>query len=134
LNLRTILIVDDDPDVLAMMGVILQKDGYAVIRAASPTEATRIFERKADSIDLLLTDVMMPKMNGCDLATKLVGMRPDLRVLFITGTDVEPIRHFNVTMHRDCACLPKPFRAEALRDVVSEVLREPALKMQSAGS
>ena len=76
---ETILVVDDTPTVLDSISAMLKKDGFNVLSASSPEQAIQISLDCPGTIDLLLTDVMMPKMSGPDLATKLVEQRAKLR-------------------------------------------------------
>jgi len=85
-----------------------------VVLASSPADALAIAARQSRVIDLLVTDVVMPGMNGGQLADRLVAMRPELRVLFMTGYDDEEVAERGlVGPRRDC--LTKPFHAAELR-------------------
>jgi CheY-like chemotaxis protein len=80
---HTILVVDDDPQVLAVVPAILRQPGYTVLSASDGYEAIRILADR--HIDLLVTDVRMPGLSGAELATQAKLMRPTLHVIFITG-------------------------------------------------
>jgi signal transduction histidine kinase/CheY-like chemotaxis protein len=80
-----ILIVEDEKTVLDMAAITLRTQGCTVLTASGPLEALKIFERFSDNIDLLLTDVMMPDMTGPEMAKLMRGMRPDLRIVFMSG-------------------------------------------------
>jgi CheY-like chemotaxis protein len=82
---ETILIVEDEPAVRAVVGRILGRRGYRVLSAPDGRAAIAIFERDPAAVDLLVTDVVMPGMGGVDLAERLRGRRPDLRVLYLSG-------------------------------------------------
>ena len=82
---ETILLVEDEDSVRVIVGAVLRRHGYRVLEAAGPREACDIFAAHGPVIDLLLTDVVMPDMNGPALAQRLVALRPQLRVLFISG-------------------------------------------------
>src|ERR1700688_835383 len=82
---ETILVVDDTPLVLSSVSLILKNAGFTVLSASSPEEAIQISRDFAGTIHLLLTDVMMPRMSGPDLAKKLVQERTGLRVMMMTG-------------------------------------------------
>jgi two-component system cell cycle sensor histidine kinase/response regulator CckA len=120
---ETILLVEDEDAVRVIVSAILRRHGYHVLEASTPRGACDIFEHHASEIDLLLTDVVMPEMNGPALAQRLVAARPGLRVLFISGyTDLAtPFDASNPNV----AFLGKPFRASALADKVREVLARP---------
>ncbi len=81
----TILLVEDEDDVRAVTARTLNRAGYRVLEAASPSEACTIFDENALDIDLLLTDVVMPEMRGPVLAERLIARRRDLNVLFVSG-------------------------------------------------
>lgn len=80
-----ILIVEDEKSVLDMAAITLRSQGCTVLTASGPLEALKIFERFSDNIDLLLTDIMMPDMTGPEMAKLMRGMRPDLRIVFMSG-------------------------------------------------
>jgi CheY-like chemotaxis protein len=85
-NLReTILLVDDEETVLRFSARVLAKEGFRVVSAGSGQEALDAAQARNDAIDLLMTDVMMPGMNGCQLAEILLARHPSLRVLFVSG-------------------------------------------------
>jgi CheY-like chemotaxis protein len=110
----TVLLVEDDDGVREFVAEALRATGCDVVLAASPAEALAIAARQSRVIDLLVTDVVMPGMNGGELADRLVAMRPELRVLFMTGYDDEEVAARGlVGPRRDC--LTKPFPAVELR-------------------
>jgi PAS domain S-box-containing protein len=117
---RTVLLVEDEQAVRELVRIILERAGHQVIEAATPEDAIAQFNG-TESVDLLVTDVVMPGMSGFDLFHTLVERLPSLRVLFISGyTDYalfEPI-----IADRGAAFLEKPFSAEALTIKVREAL------------
>ena len=108
----TVLLAEDDEGVRDFVGEVLRASGWTVVTAASPTEALASAARQSLAIDLLVTDVVMPGMNGGELADKLVAMRPGLRVLFITGYDDEEVATRGL-MGPGRECLSKPFTPAA---------------------
>src|SRR6185503_3808855 len=80
-----ILLVEDEEQILRVSSAILKKAGYQVVEARRPTEALELFGRDAESIDLLLTDVVMPGMSGRQLAERITAARAGVRVLFMSG-------------------------------------------------
>jgi PAS domain S-box-containing protein len=118
---RTVLLVEDEQAVRELVRIILERAGHRVVEAATPEEALEHFS-VMESVDLLLTDVVMPAMSGFDLFHALVERQPSLRVLFISGyTDYAT---FEPTIaDKGAAFLEKPFSAEALMGKVREVLR-----------
>jgi two-component system cell cycle sensor histidine kinase/response regulator CckA len=122
---ETILLVEDEDSVRVIISAVLRRQGYRVLEASTPHVACDIFSQHAD-IDLLVTDVVMPDMNGPALAQRLVGLKPQLRVLFISGyTDmVMPVDGNNPNV----SFLGKPFQASVLTDRVQQLLARPARK------
>jgi PAS domain S-box-containing protein len=117
---ETILLVEDEDAVRVIVSAVLRRHGYNVLEAASPKRAVEIFEQHGEGIDLLLSDVVMPEMNGPSLAQRLVARRPSLRILFISG-------YADVASPLDSAgpnvsFLSKPFQASALAAKVREIL------------
>jgi CheY-like chemotaxis protein len=90
---ETILIVEDDDDVRAYLVETLHDLQYRVLRASEAQEALKLLEDKETAIDLLLTDVILPKMNGRELARRAQNLRPGLKVLFMTGYSRNAIVH-----------------------------------------
>ena len=117
----TILAVDDDPNILQLLGDVLEQGGYRVLRAASGWGAIETFENSPHPIDLLLTDVIMPDLTGPVVAQRLRARRPDLPVLFISGFhDADLVQRF--VTRKGFTLIPKPFTMEALLRVVQEAL------------
>jgi two-component system, cell cycle sensor histidine kinase and response regulator CckA len=117
---QTVLLVEDEQAVRELVRIILERAGHRVVEAATPEEALEHFNAM-ESVDLLLTDVVMPAMSGFDLFHTLVKRQPSLRVLFISGyTDYAT---FEPTIaDKGGAFLEKPFSAETLMGKVREVL------------
>jgi len=116
---ETVLLVEDEDAVRRIMSTVLKRQGYTVLEASTPIIALELFERHADDIDLLLTDVVMPVMGGPALAQRMVAVRPALRVLFVSGYAglVPPqIQSSNVGF------LNKPFQTGVLAARVREML------------
>jgi CheY-like chemotaxis protein len=82
---QTILLADDDCSILALVKIFLENAGYTVLTAGDGEETFGVFQRNQDSIELLLSDVMMPRMGGLRLASAAHTVRPRLPVLFISG-------------------------------------------------
>jgi hypothetical protein len=112
---ETILLVEDDDPVRSIATKVLARHGYRVLDAAEPREALEILGRTGWSIDLLLTDVVMPGMSGPELASRVAGTRPDLRILFMSGYSEEPPP---LDAAGNAAFLPKPFSATGLARAV----------------
>ncbi|MCU1279323.1 MAG: domain S-box protein, partial [bacterium] len=114
---ETILLVEDDEDVRDFVHYVLRAAGYDVLPAANGSAALAIAESHAGPIHLLLSDVVMPQMNGVDLAERLLPLRPAMRVVHMSGYPGERIaRHGQ--MPAGVPFLQKPFSAEALNGIV----------------
>jgi CheY-like chemotaxis protein len=118
---ETILLVEDEPAILSMALLMLTEQGYAVLASQSPLEAIRIAEEHANEIHLLITDVVMPEMNGRDLANKLLANYPQLKCLFMSGYTSDIITHRGV-LDEEVHFIQKPFTLPGLASKVREVL------------
>jgi PAS domain S-box-containing protein len=118
---ETILVVEDEPAVLKLVATVLQKNGYNVLEAADPGQAVRIAREHGAQIDLLLTDVIMPEMNGKELYSKIVDLRPQIKVIFMSGYTDNVIAHHGV-LDEGLHFLQKPFSIGALARTVVGVL------------
>jgi len=118
---ETILLVEDEPAILKLGQRMLERLGYHVLAASGPGEALRLAEYYAGTIHLLLTDVVMPDMNGRDLAKRLLTFYPDLRLLFMSGYTADVIAHHGV-LDEGVLFLQKPFSKAELSLKVREVL------------
>lgn len=87
---QTVLVVDDDPQVTKMLGLLLRQHGFAVLLAISASDASALYQARSHQIDLLITDVAMPHGDGPTLAEQLQGHCPALKVLFISGVRPHP--------------------------------------------
>jgi CheY-like chemotaxis protein len=127
--METILVVDDDAEVLALARDALLARGYDVLQAGDGEEAVRVAEAHAGPIHLLLTDVVMPGLNGVELGGRLTRQRADLKVLYMSGFAVIGAQQEQLAgpgLEPGVPILPKPFDAEALARKVQEVLARPA--------
>ena len=118
---ETVLVVEDQAEVRALTTRILEARGYTVLEAASADDALRLADGNAKRIDLLLTDVVMPGMNGRELAERLAAQRRDLNVLFVSGYTGEAIRQHGL-LESGAAFLQKPFSPDVLARKVRDVL------------
>jgi two-component system, cell cycle sensor histidine kinase and response regulator CckA len=119
---RTILVVDDDPWVRILARDMLAEEGYRVLEASDGQDAVRVAAQHPGPIHLLLTDVVMPGMNGCELASGLSGLLPGLKVMFMSAYD----RDFLVArgMAPTGPVITKPFTVEYLSRRVRMVLAD----------
>jgi PAS domain S-box-containing protein len=118
---ETILLVEDEPMILEMTTVMLEHQGYTVLPAVSPGEAIRLAREHAGEIHLLLTDVVMPEMNGRDLARNLLSLYPDLKRLFMSGYTANVIAHHGV-LDEGVNFIQKPFTMQDLATKLRNVL------------
>ncbi len=101
--------------------LILERRGYKVITANTPGEAMRLVEHYDGDIHLLISDVVMPEMNGRELAARLTPMKPGMKCLFMSGYTADVIAHHGV-LEEGVNFLEKPFSVETLVEKVREVL------------
>jgi two-component system cell cycle sensor histidine kinase/response regulator CckA len=118
---ETILLVEDEPANLKLIGKILERQGYTVLSAGTPGEAIRLAREYAGEIHLLMTDVIMPEMNGRDLARILLSMFPRLKRLFASGYTANVIAHQGV-LDDGVHFIQKPFSRKSLAAKVREAL------------
>ena len=123
---ETILLVDDEPHVRAVIRDVLELKGYTVLEAGDAVEAAKVEAGVAGPIHLLLTDVMMPGLSGPDLARRLTPRRPRMKVIYMTAFSLVDIQNQRIGLEPGVPILPKPFRVDVLAKKVREVLAEPA--------
>ena len=119
----TILVVEDDASVRNLASRVLERAGYRVIPAASAAEALELAHVQPDGFDLLLTDMVMPEMNGRQLAAILTAANPALPVVFMSGYTDDDILRRGLTTH-GAKFLQKPFTPVALIEALSDLLSE----------
>jgi len=124
LGTETILLVEDEPAILELGLVILKQRGYTVLTAATPSKALALAKEHAEQIDLLVTDVIMPEMNGQEMAGEIRRIRPDIKVLFISGYTADIVSRHNV-LAPGVHFLEKPFTARSLGKKIREVIDLP---------
>ena len=120
----TILVVEDADDLREITELILTRNGYRVITAANGPEALEVVKQRGGAIDLLLTDVVMPLMQGRELAQQVEAMQPGVRVLFMSGY-AQPILGVGGALEDGVLLLEKPFTEPALLAKVEEALGAP---------
>jgi two-component system cell cycle sensor histidine kinase/response regulator CckA len=116
---ETILVAEDDETLRTLLGIALESCGYTVLKAAGGAEALRLAERHDGAIPLLISDVVMRGMDGCELADRLAALNPNLKVLLLSGYPVDP------DLHGGVAFLQKPFRPSILVARVRTLLDAP---------
>lgn len=117
----TILVVEDNEMVREMVQEMLAGYGYTVLAAADPHQAIELLSHQTSRVDLLVSDVVMPGMNGPELYEQLIVQIPDLKVVFISGYPINPSLRGG-TLEDGVNYLQKPFTAEALLERIAQVL------------
>jgi len=117
---KTVLVVEDEDGLRELAKRFLQRHGYTVLVAADADEAIRLFDGNP-SIDVLLTDVVIPGASGPELTRQLIARRPALRVIYMSGHSEEAVRQ-QVVLKPGIAFINKPFTSEALGEKIREVL------------
>jgi PAS domain S-box-containing protein len=120
---ETVLLVEDEPALLNMGKMMLKELRYPVLAASTSGEAVRLVEEHAGEIELLITDVVMPEMNGRELAERLRSLHPSMKVLFMSGYTANVIAHRGV-LDDGMNFIQKPFSTRELAVKVREALRE----------
>jgi two-component system, cell cycle sensor histidine kinase and response regulator CckA len=115
---ETVLLVDDEDALRRLLREMLSAYGYQVLEASDGAQALKICQQHAGRIDLLLSDVKMPGMTGPELALRLACMRPDMKLLYISGYATDAIPHYDLST----PFLAKPFSPDTLVRKVREVL------------
>jgi len=118
---ETVLLVEDNEALLKMSKIMLEELGYAVLAAGSPDEAIKQAGQYAGDIHLLMTDVVMPEMNGRDLQKLLSALKPDMKYLFMSGYTTDVIAHHGI-LDEGVKFLQKPFLMNDLAVKVRETV------------
>jgi len=124
LGTETVLIVDDEPLVLRLCCSILARQGYHVLGAGSAQEALEFCENEARELHLLLSDIIMPKLRGVDLAARVSMIYPEIRILFMSGFDNRQIPEYEA-LRSQARLIAKPFTARELLLAVRAALDKP---------
>jgi CheY-like chemotaxis protein len=122
-RLETILVVDDAEPIRKMVCSMLSFSGYNCLEAADGHEALAILRDSSGSVNLVLTDIVMPGMGGPELARHLAELRPELPIVFMSGYSDDPV--VRMLEHSPALFLPKPFTAAALTEKVRAALDNP---------
>ena len=125
---ETILLVEPEPETRKLAAFMLTKQGYQVIEARNAADAVRIFDERTAPIDLLLTEALMSRVNGHDLAQMLEGRSPGLRTLFLADSDYERLSRKEAAK-RGVFFLVRPFTMAILATKVRATLDAPARSM-----
>jgi CheY-like chemotaxis protein len=120
---ETVLLVEDEPAVRTLVQAVLERHGYSVLVAGSGTAALDVVTRDPRPIHVLLTDLVMPGMNGRDLASRVVALRPAVKVLFMSGYAANIAS--DLAVEGVSGFLSKPFHEHTLTAKLREVLDAP---------
>jgi CheY-like chemotaxis protein len=118
----TVLLAEDEPMVRDILSTMLRRSGYTVLEAPDGEQALAVAERHGAPIDVLVSDALMPKLGGHELARRLMDRNPDLKVIFVSGYNDESLMNYE-PMRPSISMLPKPFAPSALIARVAEMLR-----------
>ena len=118
---ETVLLVEDDPTILKLSKIMLENLGYSALVANTPRQAIDFAHEHKDKVHLLLTDVVMPEMNGRDLAAELLLFYPELKVVFMSGYTADVIVHHGV-LDKGVNFIQKPFSLDDLAVKLREAL------------
>jgi CheY-like chemotaxis protein len=118
---ETILVVEDEEDVRRLTVRILERQGYRVLQASCGNDALLLSKERKEPIDMVLTDVVMPGMSGRQLADQLIGLRPKMKVLYMSGYTDNAVFHHGV-LEEGVNYIQKPFTIGGLMKKMREVL------------
>ncbi|HIJ96023.1 MAG TPA: PAS domain-containing protein [Desulfuromonadales bacterium] len=118
---ETVLVVEDEPDILDMTTIILERLGYSVLAAHSPGEALTMAHEHGDAVDLLITDVIMPEMNGKDLSDRVKECCSHIECLYMSGYTADIISHHGV-LDEGVHFIQKPFTIGTIASSIRKVL------------
>jgi two-component system cell cycle sensor histidine kinase/response regulator CckA len=118
---RTILVVDDEPHIRSLLKSILERERYRVLEAANGRQALGICDEYGEAIDLLLTDIVMPELDGIQLAERVSSKHPHMRVLYMSGKcEIEAVQRDIV--EKGFGFVRKPFAIDSLVQKIREFL------------
>ena len=120
--METILIVDDEPEVRAVARDMLKAKGYTTLATGDPTLALRIARTESQPIHLLLTDVVMPLLNGRELVEQMRPIRPGIKVLYMSAYSTETVEDYGIRLSPGEPFVMKPFTMDSLASAVRTVL------------
>jgi CheY-like chemotaxis protein len=120
---ETILLVEDEPAILNLIKGVVVMLGYSVLTVCRPSEAIRLILKQPGEIHLLMTDVIMPEMSGCDLSKKPLAVQPNLKCLFMSGYTADVIALQGV-LDEGAHFIPKPFSTNELAAAVRNALEQ----------
>lgn len=123
---ETVLVVDDDAEVLSLAVDVLDGAGYTVLSTTDPRHALRLARTHPGPLDLLVTDIVMPLMNGMQLATEVQALRPDVKILLISAYRTKETDEYRMRLGLRGLFLDKPFTIAALTAAARALLADRA--------
>jgi two-component system, cell cycle sensor histidine kinase and response regulator CckA len=114
---KQVLIAEDEPAIRNLLQTFLRMWGYRTLVASNGKQALEVFERHKGDIDVLLSDVTMPEMDGQDLAEQLTRKRPSIKVILMSG-----FSHMHLALQRGWKFIQKPFKPSTVKETLEEVL------------
>jgi len=120
-GLKTILIVDDEEFIRELLGEIIAAEGFKVLEAASGPQAINIFEQQSANINLVLLDVILPDMDGREVYFKLKSIRPDVKIVIISGYSQTTVRQDLVEAGVE-GYITKPFEINQVQHLIQSIL------------
>jgi len=120
---ETVLVVEDESGILRLCCSILEKSGFTVLAALSPADALKLSDNFAEDIHLVITDVIMPEINGPQLVQRIKTMRPGIKCLYMSGYTPDIIARHKLTEQK-IHCIEKPFSTQKFLAMVREILAE----------
>jgi two-component system, cell cycle sensor histidine kinase and response regulator CckA len=118
---ETVLLVEDEEAIRDVAGTLLERLGYTVLSAKTPSRAIHLAEQHTGNIHLLITDVVMPEMNGRDLAERINGLRPGIKHLFMSGYSANVVAHHGI-LDKGVSFIQKPFSTKDIAAKIREAL------------
>ena len=130
---RAILVVEDETALRRLLCLSLERHGYKVFTAKDGAEAIELFRQHQNQIHLVVSDIMMPHVDGFELKERLAALHPDVKFLFMSGYSEEMLEQRRASL-QGCAFLEKPFLPDELAEKVRDTLRrEAAVAMAGDG-
>ncbi|MDZ7814849.1 MAG: response regulator [Planctomycetota bacterium] len=120
---KTILLVEDEQIVRETLGMIFTKHGFALYEAVDGVEGLKVFEEHSDSIDVVLMDLTMPRMNGLEASQKICELKPDARIILCSGYGIEDAQE-KFAHCPFAAYVKKPFKINALVEKIESLCDE----------
>lgn len=130
----TVLVVDDEPGVRQIVGLLLRRRGHEVLEADDGEAAVQAVRQAGSSIDAVLLDVMMPRMTGHEALSAIRELQPEMPVVFFSGYDRAEVSGHLQTATTHTAFVPKPFANEQLLAAISEAIRASSRRRDPPGA